>query len=123
MRQAALARLGLASQAGNGDGEGDKEQKPVEVTGAALGQVVSQTVDRIVQIYDSLPRCTALIVYSGTGDPRDVRRLQTMQQTYRREFATKNWDNLSVQWTDTEVQALSSACRRARKGIGFMVVK
>lgn len=123
MRQSALARLGLASQAGNGDEEGDKKQKQVEVTGAALGQVVSQTVDRIVQIYDSLPRCTALIVYSGTGDPRDVRRLQTMQQTYRREFATKNWDNLSVQWTDTEVQALSSACRRARKGIGFMVVK
>ncbi|PVH99480.1 hypothetical protein DM02DRAFT_564465 [Periconia macrospinosa] len=116
MRQSALARLGL--------GENAKDKREAEeVSGAALGHVVSQTVDRIAQIYDALPRCTALIVYSGTGDPREVRRLQNMHQTYRREFATKNWDKLSVQWTDTEVQALSTACKRARKGIGFMVVK
>ncbi|KAF1949452.1 hypothetical protein CC80DRAFT_497484 [Byssothecium circinans] len=112
MRQAALTRLGLGSK-------GDE----VEVTGAKLGDIVSKTVDHIVQVYDSLPLCTAFIVYSGTGDPREVRRLQTMQQTHRREYATKNWDKLSVKWTDTEVQALSKACRRARKGVGFIVVK
>jgi RNA exonuclease 1 len=84
---------------------------------------VSRTVKHITQIYDSLPRCTALIVYSGTGDPRAVRRLQAMQQQYRREYATKNWDNLSVKWTDTEVQALSRAVQEARDGVGFIVVK
>ena len=114
IRQNALQRLGLSN---NGD---DAE---VDVQGAELGDAVSKTVERIVQIYDSLPRCTAFIVYSGTGDPREIRRLQGMQQQYRREYATKNWDNLSVKWTDTEVQALSKACQQARNGVGFIVVK
>ena len=113
IRQSALQRLGLLK-----DGEDE-----VEVKGRKLGEAVSRTVNHITQIYDSLPRCTALIVYSGTGDPREIRRLQAMQQQYRREYATKNWDNLSVKWTDTEVQALSQACQDARNGIGFIVVK
>lgn len=113
IRQNALQRLGLLK-----DGE-----EEIEVSGPELGDAVSKTVNHITQIYDSLPRCTALVVYSGTGDPREIRRLQAMQQQYRREYATKNWDNLSVKWTDTEVQALSNACQDARNGVGFIVVK
>ncbi|KAF1932496.1 uncharacterized protein M421DRAFT_417214 [Didymella exigua CBS 183.55] len=113
IRQNALQRLGLVK-------DGDDE---VEVKCSELGGAVSRAVDHITRIYDSLPRCTALIVYSGTGDPREIRRLQAMQQQYRREYATKNWDNLSVKWTDTEVQALSQACQDARNGVGFIVVK
>lgn len=113
IRQNALRRLGLLK-----DGE-----EEAEVKGHELSAAVARTVNHITKIYDSLPRCTALIVYSGTGDPREIRRLQAMQQQYRREYATKNWDNLSVKWTDTEVQALSQACQDARNGIGFIVVK
>ncbi|CAN9339893.1 unnamed protein product [Alternaria alternata] len=114
IRQNALQRLGLLK---------DGEDVDVEVRGSELGDAVSKTIERIGQIYDALPRCTAFIVYSGTGDPREIRRLQAMQQQYRREYATKNWDNLSVKWTDTEVQALSRACQEARNGVGFIVVK
>jgi RNA exonuclease 1 len=113
IRQNALQRLGLLKN----------DEDEVEVKGTDLGNAVSRTINHITQIYDSLPRCTALVVYSGTGDPREIRRLQTMQQQYRREYATKNWDNLSVKWTDTEVQALSQACQDARNGVGFIVVK
>ena len=113
IRQNALQRLGLLKN----------NEDEVEVKGTDLGKAVSGTINHITQIYDSLPRCTALVVYSGTGDPREIRRLQTMQQQYRREYATKNWDNLSVKWTDTEVQALSQACQDARNGVGFIVVK
>ncbi|KAL6703173.1 hypothetical protein ACN47E_010166 [Coniothyrium glycines] len=101
----------------------DENEREMEVTGSALGDAVARTVDRIVQIYDALPRCTAFIVYSGSGDPREIRRLQSMQQQYRREYATKNWDSLSVKWTDTEVQALSEACQTARNGTSFVAVK
>jgi RNA exonuclease 1 len=114
IRQNALQRLDLSK---------DGEDMDVDVQDSQLGDAVSKTVERIGQIYDSLPRCTAFIVYSGTGDPREIRRLQAMQQQYRREYATKNWDNLSVKWTDTEVQALSKACQEARNGVGFIVVK
>lgn len=113
IRQSALQRLGLS----------DNGNEEVDVKGDELGDAVSRTVGYIGQIYDILPRCTALVVYSGTGDPREMRRLQAMQQQYRREYATKNWDNLSVKWTDTEVQALSQACQDARNGVAFLVVK
>ncbi|KAF1935110.1 hypothetical protein EJ02DRAFT_460650 [Clathrospora elynae] len=114
IRQTALQRLGLSK---------DGDDTDIEFQGPELGDAVSRTVEHIGQIYDSLPRCTALIVYSGTGDPREIRRLQAMQQQYRREYATKNWDSLSVKWTDTEVQALSKACQDARNGVGLIVVK
>jgi RNA exonuclease 1 len=114
IRQNALQRLGLSK---------DGDDTDVDVQGPELSEAVSKTVERIGEIYDALPRCTAFIVYSGTGDPREIRRLQAMQQQYRREYATKNWDNLSVKWTDTEVQALSKACQSARNGVGFIVVK
>jgi RNA exonuclease 1 len=114
IRQNALKRIGLSRE------DTDAE---VEVKGPELGEAVARTVKHITQIYESLPRCTAFIVYSGTGDPREIRRLQAMQQQYRREYQTKNWDNLSVKWTDTEIQALSKACQDARNGVGFITVK
>jgi RNA exonuclease 1 len=116
IRQTALQRLGLTSGA-------DDSIEDVEVKGPALGDAVSRTVSHIAQIHESLPGCTAFIVYSGTGDPREIRRLQAMQQQYRREYQTKNWDNLSVKWTDTEIQALSNACQAARNGVALIGVK
>lgn len=89
-----------------------------------LSHTVSQTVANIARVYDSLPPCTLFMVYSGTGDPREVSRLQSMHKTYREEFQSrKPWDELSVKWTDTEEQALKKACERAREGCGFMCVK
>ncbi|KAF2850701.1 hypothetical protein T440DRAFT_82789 [Plenodomus tracheiphilus IPT5] len=114
IRLSALQRLGVTA---------DGDDVDLEIGGSQLSQAVSQTVNRIKQIYESLPRCTAFIVYSGTNDPREIRRLQAMQQQYRREYATKNWDNLSVKWTDTEIQALSRACQAARNGVAFIAVK
>ncbi|KAJ5404450.1 hypothetical protein N7509_004321 [Penicillium cosmopolitanum] len=89
-----------------------------------LAETVTQTVTDITRIYESLPPCTMFIVYTGTGDPREVSRLQAMHRTYREEFnSRKPWDELSVKWTDTEEQALKKACERAREGCGFMCVK
>lgn len=90
----------------------------------ALADTVSQTVSHISQIYESLPPRTLFIVYSGTGDPREVSRLQAMHKQYRSEFQSGTpWDQLSVKWTDTEQQALAKACEKARQGCGFMTVK
>ncbi|KAJ5765857.1 hypothetical protein N7520_005416 [Penicillium odoratum] len=90
----------------------------------ALVDCVSQTVSNIHRIYESLPPCTLFVVYTGTGDPREVSRLHTMHKQYREEFkGCKPWDELTVKWTDTEEQALKKACEQAREGCGFMCVK
>ncbi|KAJ5765961.1 uncharacterized protein N7511_003577 [Penicillium nucicola] len=89
-----------------------------------LAQTVSKTVSHISRIYDSLPPCTLFVVYSGTGDPREVSRLQNIHKQHREEFKSgKPWDSLTYKWTDTEEQLLKKACERAREGCGFMCVK
>ncbi|TVY82208.1 putative exonuclease, partial [Lachnellula suecica] len=92
------------------------QNTPIDVAAADL-------TNRIHKIYDALPPCTAFIVYSGSGDPREMNRLQAMQMQFKREYKVKKWDELSVKWTDTEEQALKRAARIARDGIGFMTVK
>lgn len=92
------------------------------LSGSTLGAAVSQTVQHIKTVRDFLPPCTLLVVYTGTGDPREMNRLQEMQRTFKREYASKKWDELSVKWTDNEEQALRSAARAAREGLGFMTV-
>lgn len=90
----------------------------------ALADTVSRTVSNISRIYDSLPPCTLFIVYSGTGDPREVGRLQSIHKQHREEFRSgKPWDELTYKWTDVEEQALKKACERAREGCGFMCIK
>ncbi|MCJ1379749.1 hypothetical protein MMC17_002852 [Xylographa soralifera] len=86
---------------------------------AELSLAVSQTVQNIVSIHAILPPCTLFIVYSGTGDPKEMGRLQEMQRRFKREYAIKKWDELSVRWTDVEEQALRRACAMARQGAGF----
>ncbi|KAL2808561.1 putative exonuclease [Aspergillus granulosus] len=89
-----------------------------------LPESVTQTVLRIKDVYDALPPCTLFVVYSGTGDPREVSKLQAMHKCFRDEYQSKKpWDELTVKWTDTEEQALKKACERAREGCGFMCVK
>lgn len=89
---------------------------------AALSTTVALTVQHIQSIRNFLPPCTLFIVYSGTGDPRAIGRLQEMQRQFRREYAVRKWDELSVKWTDVEEQALKRACRVAREGLGFVAM-
>ena len=93
-----------------------------ELGGSALTQTVVRLVDHITTIRATLPPCTLFIVYSGSGDPRDLLKLQEQYRTFKKEYAYKKWDELSVQWTDVEEQALKGACKKARSGIGFMCI-
>ncbi|KAE8350781.1 hypothetical protein BDV28DRAFT_138455 [Aspergillus coremiiformis] len=103
---------------------GATSTSPSEPAQKSLVEKVSRTVSHIHRVYQSLPPCTLFIVYSGTGDPREVSRLQAMHKCFREEFNSKKpWDELTVKWTDTEEQALKRACERAREGCGFMCVK
>jgi RNA exonuclease 1 len=89
----------------------------------SISTATSLLTRRLEQIYDALPLCTAFIVYSGSGDPREMSRLQAMQAQFKREYKVKKWDQLSVKWTDVEEQALKRAVRQARDGIAFIGVK
>ena len=94
-----------------------------EPSSSTLSVAVASTVKHIKVVHDFLPPCTLLIVYSGTGDPRPLARLQEMQRKFKEEYKTKKWDQLSVKWTDREEQGMREAARVARGGVGFVCVK
>jgi RNA exonuclease 1 len=94
-----------------------------EPTISELTAAVASTIECIAKMYEALPPNTCFIVYSGTSDMRELVRLQEQQQQFRREYKIKKWDELTVRWTDIEEQAMRRACRRAREGVGFFVVK
>ncbi|SPO04250.1 related to ribonuclease H [Cephalotrichum gorgonifer] len=98
--------------------ESDPSASPVEVC-------LRRLVANLARIYEALPPCTALILLSGSGDPREMSRLQGLKARWRQEYNApgSNWDKLSVKWTDAEEQLLKKAVRRARGGVGFVGVK
>ena len=94
-------------------------------TQSPLEACLTSLVERLKRIHDALPPCTALLVFSGSGDPREMSRLQGIQAKFKKEYNTPGtkWDQLSVKWTDEEDQALRKAVRVARCGVGFIGVK
>lgn len=90
-----------------------------------LEEALTSLSRRLSQIYEALPPCTAFLLYSGSGDPREMARLQQMHSRWRKEYNTPGmkWDQLSVKWTDVEEQSLKKAVQMARSGIGFFGVK
>lgn len=88
-----------------------------------LSGAVAKLVNQISTIYDNLPPCTAFVVYSGSGDPREMVRMQALRQQHRKEYQTEKWDQLTVKWTDVEEQQLRVATRKAREGFAMITVK
>jgi RNA exonuclease 1 len=113
LRQAVFSRLSAS----------DPEIDATAPDPATLTKAVAQTVDNIANIHASLPQDTAFIVFSGHGDAREITRLNALQQQFKREYETKKWDELTIRWTDAEAQGLREAIKRARQGVGFVVIK
>jgi len=113
LRWKALAKHSISEAEAEGNGP----------DASTLTNAVSNIVALITDIYASLPPCTAFMIYSGHGDPRETFRLQRMYQQWQQEYRVKKWDELSVKWTDDEQQALRYACKTAREGVGFVIVK
>lgn len=102
----------------------DGQQVP-DMSGMSLETCVSSLAERIKRIYEALPKCTGFLVFSGSGNPREMSRLQAMQAQFKKEYNTPGsvWDELTIKWTDVEEQALKRAVGVARNGIGFIGVK
>ncbi|RAL66396.1 hypothetical protein DID88_006087 [Monilinia fructigena] len=92
-------------------------------TNDSISSATLALTNRIYKIFNSLPPCTAFILYSGSGDPREMVRYQKMKQQFQHEYKTTKWDQLSVKWTDVEEQAMNRAADEARNGVGFIAVK
>jgi RNA exonuclease 1 len=104
------------------DTETLRSQATTNMTTVPLSTPLTALTAHLTAIHAALPPASALIVYSGTGDPRPLARMQELQKRFKEEYKVKKWDDLSVRWTDVEERKLRAACEVARKGIGFITV-
>ncbi|KAG5519963.1 hypothetical protein PMAC_000240 [Pneumocystis sp. 'macacae'] len=79
--------------------------------------------ERIYKLYASLPKCTILLVYSGTGDPREMLKFNSKKSAFNMEFKTKKWDECENRWDDNDNEKLALATNKARRGISFITLK
>lgn len=74
-------------------------------------------------LYQSLPRNTAMLIWTGHGNQQEMRRLQAKKRQYQVDYATKKWDEIENSWTDRDNQKLINAASRARAGSAFILLK
>jgi len=77
----------------------------------------------IHRLWEGLPPCTALMVVSGSGDPREMSRLFAKKKNYEAELKVKRYDDIQVKWMDEDQQAYTMAVDTARTGLGFINIK
>jgi RNA exonuclease 1 len=100
-----------------------KEYDSDEVPSTEMEPVLLQLDANLKKLWEKLPQCTALIVITGSGDPREMSRLFSKRRTYETELKVKKWDDIEVKWMDTDVQAYTLAVDKARTGLGFVAIK
>lgn len=78
---------------------------------------------RLSKLYQGLPNNTALMVWSGSGNPIDMVGLQNKRKKFNQEYQEKNWNDIETTWTENDNQNLVRAVKKARAGISFFSVK
>ncbi|KAH8885126.1 RNA exonuclease [Thozetella sp. PMI_491] len=102
----------------------DELRKQYDTSKPPLEACLQDVAHRLQRIYNALPPCTLFIVMSGSGDPRELSRLQGQQQQWRKEVASRvPWNKMSVEWTQNEDTAIRKALSVARNGIAFVGTK
>ncbi|ODQ66716.1 hypothetical protein NADFUDRAFT_50626 [Nadsonia fulvescens var. elongata DSM 6958] len=101
------------------DNQADENEEKEE----GITKVYSRLNERLEKLYNGLPDNTAFIVWSGTGNPKEMRELLRIKNLFQIEYKTKKWDEIEHQWADPQVQSLHHATKIARSAISFFTVK
>jgi len=100
-----------------------KDDESVNVAEEELQHALSKFDANLQRLWEGLPPCTALMVITGSGDPREMSRLFAKKKTYEAELRVKQYDDCQVKWMDDDQQAYTLAVDKARTGLGFITVK
>lgn len=96
--------------------KGQLDEQELKKANTALSENISL-------LYETLPSDTALIVWSGSGDPGQMLHLRQQRRKYQEEYRTKNWAENTVVWTMEEDMQLTRATSIARAGVALLTVK
>ena len=97
-----------------------KDNDSVVTPQVEMAPVLGNFDANIHRLWDGLSPCTALMVITGSGDPREMSRLYAKRKLYEEQ---KKLGNVQIQWEDADQQAYTLAVDRARTGLAFVTVK
>jgi len=100
-----------------------KDNNSTEISTEEMESALERFDSNIHRLWEGLPSCTALMVITGSGDPREMSRLHAKKKLYDAELKEKKWDDVSVKWMDEDQQAYTLAVDKARTGLGFVAIK
>ncbi|KAH9813311.1 hypothetical protein DFH28DRAFT_897063 [Melampsora americana] len=78
--------------------------------------------DQILKLNESLPKGTALIIFTGHDDPREMAKLNSMKSKF--DQALKNGRNSDeVKWMNSQERELMNEVEKCKLGMSFFRVK
>ncbi|GAA5973295.1 hypothetical protein JCM11641_003057 [Rhodosporidiobolus odoratus] len=92
-----------------------------EATAAAFSSLNAQ----LTKLHAALPPLTALIIFSGHGDPREMSRLSAKKAKFDRLWKTVKQSEIEDEdrWMESDDRQLLDEVERARWGLSFFCVK
>ncbi|CAN6630961.1 RNA exonuclease 1 [Trichomonascus vanleenenianus] len=114
---ARLHELGhLAGWLNNYDNNAPPDQEKLEMGYRRLNQ-------RLQRLYDGLPQDTALIVWTGSGEPHKLRQLRQKNKQFQENYKKMKFSEIPDPWTQKDEDALKGALKTALGGVSFLTVK
>ncbi|BGP19018.1 hypothetical protein JCM10213_009273 [Rhodosporidiobolus nylandii] len=81
--------------------------------------------DRLTKLHAALPPLTALVVFTGHGDPQEMSRLSAKKAKFDRLWKTVKQSEIADEdrWMESDDRKLLDEVERARWGLSFFAVK
>jgi RNA exonuclease 1 len=102
---------------------GWKDNDSSEQSADDIADTLAGFDSNIQRVWDGLSPCTALMVISGSGDPRQMSRLYSKRRAYDEELRTKPNGDIQVRWMGADQEAFTMDIDKARTGVGFVAIK
>lgn len=95
------------------------------VSSIDLEEIYSSLNSRLVKLHASLPPLTALIIFSGHGDPQEMSKLSAKKANYDRLFKTVKQSEIEAvdKWMAEDDRRLGDEVEKCRAGLSFYCVK
>ncbi|KAI0092376.1 ribonuclease H-like protein [Irpex rosettiformis] len=99
---------------------------PIESSDADVKAALSGLDSHLRQLYEALPPRTALIIFTGHSDPRQMAALNARKSAFENAVrSVKSSEELEsdIRWTSADGRALEEAVEKAKRGLLFLGIK
>lgn len=92
---------------------------------AQLSTIYSTLNERIATLHAALPPLTALVIFTGHGDPQEMARLAAKKANFDRLWKTVKQSEIvgEDRWLEEDDRALLDEVERCRAGLSFYCMK